>query len=87
MADVLVKRIFSADKLNRVSIFRRTDGFFYYADDDYRVYTGDDDYGLYDQVTVVWWDGQPSGIYATAHQAEADARSVLKWLGQSISPQ
>lgn len=71
-AEEVVNRILRDDGLVRVSICRRSDGLSYYREDRFLVL---------DDAPSAWDDGHPpSGLYASAHEAEADTRASIGWL-------
>jgi hypothetical protein len=75
MTDVTLKQVISDDRRFRLSIIRRDDGLIFYRDDWY---------SAWDDTSNPWQDGPPSHErFATAQEAEADARERLPWLRNS----
>ncbi|MBN8943817.1 MAG: hypothetical protein J0H01_30195 [Rhizobiales bacterium] len=80
MSDRLVKEIVSAGGQDRVIIHRNDTGLYYYTDEFLRVHTGDDDFGDYPKPVALWAEDHRSGFYASAEDAERDARREVAWL-------
>jgi len=80
MSDTLVKEITSAGGEDRLTIHRNSAGLYYYIDEFLRIHTGDDDFGDYPQPVALWAEDHRSGFYATAAEAERDARREVAWL-------
>ena len=75
--DTLVRQIFSSDRTRRLSIYQRPDRLFYYRDDIY---------AEYEEVEPLFSDGYPpSGLFATAFEAEREARSAVGWLRMKVA--
>jgi hypothetical protein len=75
MTDVTLKQVISDDRRFRLSIIRSDDGLIFYRNDSY---------SAWDDTPNPWQDGPPSDErFATAQEAEADARERLPWLRNS----
>jgi hypothetical protein len=71
----VVEQITSPNGKRRFTVYRREDGLFFYREAWY---------AEWDDAPHAWLDGYPpSGLFASAADADADARSTIHWLRQS----
>jgi hypothetical protein len=70
--DKLVRTFPSADGMQRVELYLRDDGLFYFKE-----FTG-----FYDDGHLCFAEGFPSGLYNRDDEAEAEIRATTPWLRQ-----
>lgn len=72
MPAIIAYQIERKDGGVRLTVHRREDGHFFYTEDSFEAW---------DDTPAVWREGYPpSGLFATAEEAKAEAIAIIPWL-------